>query len=324
MCGNKLVGLSPRRKSGRLCTALLAALLLCQTVSGQDRATEDLPDPQVLKNSCRSGSSDACNALGTLYLTGQSGLPEDPTEARQYFHQACVRELALGCMNLATVWANGLGGRQNLTEAALLYEKSCRLGNLRGCSAAGYLYATGQGVRSDPAHAHSLLQKACQQDDAPGCLYLGAMQAQANQWQEALAAYDKACELGDGESCNLLFTLYTAHTDIQPDPNLALDYVRKACQLEYAQGCNNEGAVYLQGKIVPRDEELALVRFLRACEGVSMEGCFNAGSLLEQRKQLTEAAEAYDKACRLGNQTACSRHSGLRQQKSSAQSQSKP
>ena len=286
----------------RFFNATLVSLLLTST----GWSIEDTPDPLQLKDKCLQDQPSACNDLGSLYLTGQAGLNEDATTARSYFQRACSLHFALGCMNLATLNVNALGGSQNLMQAALLYENSCQLGETRGCSAAGFMYATGTGITSNPEHGKRLLDKACKSDDAPGCLYLGALFAQQKDWEAALVAYKKACTLGDGESCNILFSLYSTDSHIKGDNSLALQYVKRSCELNYAQGCNNEGAVYLLGRLVDKDPEHALTCFQIACENMNMQGCYNAATLLEERGDTSAAAKVYDKACNLGSEKACS------------------
>ena len=271
---------------------------------------EELSAAAKLEQACRQGQADACNEAGSLYLTGEKEVTVNHTQAQNLFKQACTLNLPLGCMNLATLNLNGLGGPQDFRQALFYYQKACSLGENRGCSASGYLLLTGSGVSRNPLQAEGLLIQACQADDAPGCLYLGALYAQNNNWEKAISLYRKACTLHEPESCNLLFSIYKTGSNVKQDLTQALNYAHQACELGYAQACTNEGVLYLKGECIMRDSTKALALFEKACELVNVEGCFNAAYVYEQDSAQTNSAKAseyYDKACRLQNETACLR-----------------
>ncbi|MGA9520626.1 MAG: hypothetical protein WBV82_04130 [Myxococcaceae bacterium] len=69
------------------------------------------------------------------------------------------------------------------------------------CSNLGFLLMNGEGGEREPERAVRLFIAACDHDHAIACFTLGFMAAARGNTGEAKPLFEKACRLGDGESC---------------------------------------------------------------------------------------------------------------------------
>ncbi len=81
----------------------LAAVSLAFLYTGRDAPALNNP-PLMLKylnQSAAGGNHMAQHILGTLYLTGEQGVPRDPLQARALFQSACQQHYAPSCEALS-------------------------------------------------------------------------------------------------------------------------------------------------------------------------------------------------------------------------------
>ncbi len=114
------------------------------------------------------GNAAAQSYLGFLYISGEEGVDQDPTEARAWFERAAAQGLADAQFNLALIYANGDGVPADPRQAA----HWCRLAAEQGFAAAqdrlGVMYIKGEGVPQDEVEALAWFQLAASGGDTEG------------------------------------------------------------------------------------------------------------------------------------------------------------
>ena len=117
---------------------------------------------------CTGGNGNACEELGMFYMAG-SGVPQDPSRARDSFSLACDAGNAEGCNNLGIAYEYGGEGQQDYSRAVALFTKACHGGSAAGCLDLGSMYRDGRGVATDPDKAREFLAKSCSMGNENGC-----------------------------------------------------------------------------------------------------------------------------------------------------------
>ncbi|WP_283446627.1 tetratricopeptide repeat protein [Helicobacter pylori] len=167
--------------------------------------------------------------------------------------------------------------------------------------------------------AKEYFEKACNLNYAKGCVSLGSLYEGENlvirreprlkkRLEKAIQYYSKACDLKDGEGCFNLGLIYelNGYGVVKKDLKKAARYYSKACELDYDGGC----VIFLARK----DGELAnkqeVFQYLsKACDLNDKFGCSRLGAMQYIGKGVVknekQAAEKFEKACKLGKQEAC-------------------
>jgi uncharacterized protein len=106
--------------------------------------------------------------------------------------------------NLATIYYNGQGGRQDLPEAAKWFRMAADQGDMQAQRFLGFMYANGKGVARDDREAVKWYGRAAEQGDADAQVNLGVMYSasrgtsqnyvQAHKWFSLAAASYPASE----------------------------------------------------------------------------------------------------------------------------------
>lgn len=131
-------------------------------------------------------------------------------------------------------------------------------------------------LASDPSRGLAVLadlECACRGGEPTSCAAVGALlraEGEAPDPSRSLAAYRRACDLGDSFGCtNLGTTLSREHAD----PAGALEAYLRACDLGDAVGCANAGASIGLGRAGPPDIERSRELFRLACERGDAPSC---------------------------------------------------
>jgi serine/threonine protein kinase len=94
--------------------------------------------------------------------------------------------------------------RKQYANARTQFSQACDSGNISACDYLGYLYAQGLGGAQDMDQARTLYQKGCAQSDLSSCASLGAIYRDAGDTASAKSYFKKACAGGLKEGCQLL------------------------------------------------------------------------------------------------------------------------
>ncbi|MGE4367555.1 tetratricopeptide repeat protein, partial [Thermomonas sp.] len=105
------------------------------------------------------GYANAQYNLALMYAEGQ-GVPQDETEAVQWYRKAAEQGEAAAQNNLGWMYANGRGVSRDDAEAAKWYRKAAEQGVAAAQYNFGRMYESGQGVDEDKVLAYALYNLA--------------------------------------------------------------------------------------------------------------------------------------------------------------------
>ena len=206
--GLGVVGLNAENLSDEQTTQLIDDCLYNKNVSSCQR----LVDGEYLKN-VEQCDKENCNGIGLVYYTA-----ENYQQALKYYKKACELNDEFGCYNLAGLYDQGLGVKQDFDKTFKLAKKACDSKHMAACYNVGVLYVKGKGVRQDFVNARKYFEKACN----------------ANNANEAMA-------------CNNLGSLYANGQGVKQNKSTAKKYAGKACDLGEQMGCDNYRILNEQG-----------------------------------------------------------------------------
>jgi hypothetical protein len=203
---------------------------------------------------CDLGSSTACTNLGFLYERGR-GVAEDQARAVALYQQGCdgssCRASNLGgCVNVGRAYRDGIGAEKNEEKAAGIFREACDRkeskddlhaaeGGARACSLLGGLYIAGEGIPKDLEQGRDFSVLGCERGDSFGCFNAAICFSSGAEADPAKAAsyFDRACALGDGESCHELAAAYGKGNGVTKDAARAKTLEKRACELGFAAAC---------------------------------------------------------------------------------------
>lgn len=111
--------------------------------------------------SAKAGDAHAQHGLGMLYELGQGVPYADPKTAADWYQKAAGQNYAPALNNLARLYADGRGVKQDVPKAIELWSKAAESGNTTARFNLGLQYAAGIGVKKDMKKAaEHLLQAA--------------------------------------------------------------------------------------------------------------------------------------------------------------------
>lgn len=217
------------------------------------------------ERSCHAGFAKSCEQAAQLYQKG-TGIKTDHPKALELLIEGCETDAQL-CLLVAQYRSP----EQSEQQAEQLHEeytdKACKLGLISACEdlalqfegrkAINYLRLAckNSGARCEGIRFHSFagafyyhqnqseraivfLDKACNEKDKKSCLLLGRALQEKGEFAAALSRFERACTLGEQESCSVLLSIYINGTQqIKPNAKKALEYRTKLCTLGNSQAC---------------------------------------------------------------------------------------
>lgn len=117
-------------------------------------------------SAAKSHNAEAARYLGTMYESGQGGLPKDDAQAVSWFRKAAETGDAIGMNYLGAMYAKGRGGLpQDYAQALTWVRKAVDAGDASAMTTLGVMYAEGEGVPKDVPQAVSWFRKAAEAGD---------------------------------------------------------------------------------------------------------------------------------------------------------------
>jgi hypothetical protein len=112
--------------------------------------------------SAKAGDAHAQHGLGMLYELGQGVPYADPKAASEWYQKAAEQNYAPALNNLARLYADGRGVKQDVPKAIELWSKAAEAGNVTARFNLGLQYAAGIGVKKDMKKAAEYLLQAAE------------------------------------------------------------------------------------------------------------------------------------------------------------------
>ncbi|MEM7528722.1 MAG: tetratricopeptide repeat protein [Pseudomonadota bacterium] len=231
-------------------------------------------EARLAREGCMGGETEACLALGDLYLRSRE--PEhrflagalfvpiceagDPRgcvglgkvlqyddEAQELFRNACEVGHLPGCLELAR------HPKLPAEERYALVKDACTAGLAAACAVQGQALLLGRrsslSVGADPAQGLALVRLACDLGDAGGCVTLGreldpslsndAVPEEEKDAQQARALYAASCDDRNSDGCSILGSHYETGETVAKDLVKARDLYARECAFgSVSNGCS--------------------------------------------------------------------------------------
>lgn len=187
---------------------------------------------------CASGDQNACYAQAReLYKTGK-----DLQHAADLLRQACQSGVPAACGDMAAHLAKGEGVQKDERKAFLYYSMGAAGGDPLCAANAGLMMMQGQsGAKPDMGEAERLMTKGCDGKLDWACVNLAIAYTKGSfgtpDLTRALAAFEKACSLGNGNACWVASEMSRKGQGTEPDPSRAASLEKKACDLGFKKAC---------------------------------------------------------------------------------------
>jgi hypothetical protein len=244
-------------------------------VNAPDRSFGDTPNLPARRSDCRRNPAGACYDLGreleraVLQAGGnpyRAELLHDDAhialalEANTAYARACEHGDAKGCAQSGDVLLSGRLVSEDVVKGAALIAKSCDLGLASGCASWGQILERGrQASRAVEARISVLPGGSGNTITAHVVDPHGP--AIAADVRRAARVYERACELGDRDSC---LAAARCFAEDPPTQAHALDLLARQCELGIAFACSS--AAHLSGMMtLPPDAPGADEWRRRAC-----------------------------------------------------------
>ena len=206
------------------------------------------------EKACDLGSSTGCTNLGFLYERGR-GVKEDRPKALAMYQRGCDGSSCSpsnlgGCVNVGRSYRDGIGVAKDAAKAAEVFRAACErktadgdpnatANGARACALLGGLYMAGEGIPKDMEHGRDFSILGCDRGDSFGCFNAAVFFLSGPDEDPAKAAsyFDRACKLGDGESCHELAVAYQKGNGVEKNAGMAAALEKQACELGFAASC---------------------------------------------------------------------------------------
>ena len=148
-----------------------------------------------------------------------------------------------------------------------------------------------------------------EQCDKKSCNVTGLVYAGAEKYQQAIKYFNKACELSNELSCNMLAVSYKTGMGVRQDLSKAFKFYKKACDLNDTYSCYGLGNMYYQGQGIKQNFANAKKYYEKACNANVAKACGFLGAMYGKgegvKQNLSTAKQYFGKACDLGEQDIC-------------------
>lgn len=269
---------------------------------------ESSEDIALLRRACLMDHIPSCER----YLTRQSGLPEEarPQELYDVLEPRCSKQNdAASCAHLGVLFHRKSLETNAKSLAAGFYKRGCIKGSAFACHALGNMTKNGEGTARSISKAIALFATACEGELPEGCRNAGVSTHEVGNSAAAAPYFERACELGEPDSCHYLGVLLELGVGVKQDIPRATSLHQTSCAQGVARGCFSLGLMYWQGLGVKASIEEATALFTLACKHGDALGCRNMGNLAVQGLGVPQDNEAatryYEKGCRLGDGQSC-------------------
>jgi TPR repeat protein len=293
--------------------------------AGEGSAKEDQKKAaELYAQACAGGSVEGCVSSGGILSADLFGIPVDKPKAQAAFEKAlslseagCEAGKLKLCEDLAFGYERGIGSIAASPSKAgpvfakliALSRKACDAGDGLGCYEIGYLHFYGKGgMPEDKVKAVGFFERGCAVKHAQSCFHLGLAyqfgRFYSKDLARAIAQFEQACTLGDGEGCNRAAFLLSEEGP-QQDLKRGFALMNDGCVRKDGGACNDLGVAYAKGEFgVTKDPALALANYRRGCNFNSSLACKNAREY-SARMDAEKAADEFRKTLKVGSDSHC-------------------
>lgn len=189
------------------------------------------------------GSSRAKNNLGVYYL---SGADKNPAMSAKLFEDAAVHGSIEAAYNLAALYDQGLGVRQDYAQARKWYQQAADTNDPDAAYRLGVLLEQGWGGQKDSAAAQSLFQRAAAAGSEDAQIKLG------------LKSPSEARTVNSGYFQYIIAQAMFEGKGMERNPANALKLLEESAEAGYPPAFLTLGRMYARGDGVNQDEAKAI------------------------------------------------------------------
>lgn len=229
------------------------------------------PAELQVEQDCENGSVPACGLLGKRMLerATKNGTEQDRQRGLVLLEVACGHEDGPSCTSLGRAYSARDPAPSAMARAKDVLSGACTRRHGEACTALGQIILV-QAPLTDPAIAKAW-QSACELGDGQGCELLGRLETEDSSTREAATAHlSMACAMGRLTSCHARAALESG------DPAqraLAAQHLADNCQRGFAPSCTQ--LALLSAPLVSPHSDCARAMALgrQACAGRDDIGC---------------------------------------------------
>lgn len=266
----------------------------------------------------KQGSSRAMLYLGQMYLNGQ-GTERDIQAAVQALEGAAARNEAESFEELGNLFYQDELVERDDEKAFYWYGKAYAAGIKEAALPLARLYLR-PSDEQDTVRAEKLLREAAgietdgQASLALGNIYRDGLNGEIDM-KQAVSWYEKGASQGNPECMEILGCLYfQGEEGVDRDYAKAFEWLNRCEEAGSLQSASKLGYLYMKGEGCTADENKAKELFERAaqteCDGYAL---YELGFIYERKNEspedLERAAQCYQKAIEMGNESASRRFS---------------
>lgn len=272
---------------------------------------------EYFRAAASQGDKKAPYRLGCMYLHGW-GTERNVGKAIEHFEQAAAREDTACLIELGDIYYNDEVVERNDERCFYWYCRAYAAGDKRAALPLARLYVKSW-ENQDYQKAEKLFLEAARDETdgsaslALGNFYLSGKSGTADA-EQALKYYRAGAEMGNAECMELLGNFYYTGNLVDKNSSKAFYWLNKCLQAGTLYSFSNLAHLYLDGEGCEADEERAIELFELASE-TEFDGSasYELGYIYERRGESQEdleiAAEYYQDAIEMGNESAMRRFS---------------
>ncbi|HXU03337.1 MAG TPA: tetratricopeptide repeat protein [Polyangia bacterium] len=182
---------------------------------------------RVCDKACAGGDRAACLKLGDLLAYAVGG-PKNEQRAATLFTAGCDGGHAPSCLRLAFAYAFGHGVPEDHDRKLELFQKACDLGEKDACA---LVRAVEKSAADEEARQREVARMSPAERDGVTCTEPGP-------WTVSRQAIcERACEGKQPRACRALSAVYEGGHGVKADAAKAIAYAQKACKLGDQQSC---------------------------------------------------------------------------------------
>lgn len=212
---------------------------------------------QLLKSAAANGDSYAQTVLGTYYLFGDNGLPQDPNEAAYWYKQATKSEIREAERQLGLMYRTDNFIRHDYLESYFYLRKAADGGDIMAARELGNSFMAGLGVPRDPVQAEKWLTKAAELDDSEAQYILGNALLYGNFFAQnivvAISWLQRAVENNHEEAKFLLGKCYREGIGVKKNLSRCYELWLEAATNGEPQSQCGSGHLLCEGKAVEKN-----------------------------------------------------------------------
>ena len=271
---------------------------------------------EQMRSAAENGDPKAQVALGKAYADGD-GVPQDETEAVNWYRLAAERGDAEGQVSLGIMYSRGRGVPQDRAEAVRWYRMAAEQGYPRGEASLGEMIYAGLGIPKDEAAGLRWIRSAVEKGDSEGQLLLGRAYLSG---VDGLLEQDKRqavrlieLSVGQGLSYGIwdLAQIYALGDGVEQDGPRAMTLYEALGAAGNHYAFVEIGRMHENGTGVPQNYEAAAKWYRMAAEQGDAFGQFLLGGMYADGTGVAwnqaEAAKWYRMAAEQGDQRAQNR-----------------